>query len=163
MKDHEPDRNITNCPGNEGQLIGTVPVPSVYSSDKVCKVEPECSEKKTETPGHHSSPPTRPAEDVVHNIETLCKFMVNVGPQFENLARMKEANNPSFSFLFGGEPGSAAAIGYDYFKWMKRKYRFESDNSELGFSTQGSALQNSGGESKSSSPAESDMDMDGII
>ncbi|CAA6657363.1 unnamed protein product [Spirodela intermedia] len=161
MKDHDQDSNIINGSGNDSQLIGSVPVPSGHTSDKVCKVETEYSGKKKETPSLHSSPPTRPAEDVVHNIETLCKFMVNVGPQFENLARMKEVNNPSFSFLFGGEPGSAAAIGYDYFKWMKRKYRFESDNSELGFSIQASAQpQSSAGERKSLSPAESDMDMD---
>ncbi|XP_020104110.1 uncharacterized protein LOC109721104 [Ananas comosus] len=67
-------------------------------------------------------PPPKPAEkEVVRNIEVLCQYIAKVGHDFENLARVKEAGNPQFSFLFGGEPGSAAAIGHEYFQWMKRK------------------------------------------
>ncbi|PKA49728.1 Zinc finger CCCH domain-containing protein 55 [Apostasia shenzhenica] len=66
--------------------------------------------------------PPRPDEVVVRNIEALCRFIVKVGPDFENMVRTKEAANPQFAFLFGGERGSAAAIGHEYFQWMKRKY-----------------------------------------
>ncbi|XP_020572890.1 uncharacterized protein LOC110019536 [Phalaenopsis equestris] len=67
-------------------------------------------------------PPPRPDEVVVRSIEVLCQFIVKVGPDFEITARAKEVGNPHFSFLFGGEPGSAAAIGHEYFQWMKKKY-----------------------------------------
>lgn len=77
---------------------------------------------KAEVSGDLSSSPAKPAdEEMVRNIEVLCRFIVNVGPDFENLARNKEVGNPQFAFLFGGEPGSHAAIGYEYFQWMKRK------------------------------------------
>ncbi|KAI0525181.1 hypothetical protein KFK09_004573 [Dendrobium nobile] len=67
-------------------------------------------------------PPPRPDEGVVRSIEVLCQFIAKVGPDFENIARSKEAGNPHFTFLFGGEPGSAAAIGHEYFQWVKKKY-----------------------------------------
>eukprot|EP01018_Ginkgo_biloba_P035965 Gb_19122 [translate_table: standard] len=41
------------------------------------------------------------------------------------MARAKEAGNPKFAFLFGGEPGSDAAIGFAYFQWMKMKCDLE--------------------------------------
>ncbi|XP_058070475.1 uncharacterized protein LOC131219386 [Magnolia sinica] len=71
-------------------------------------------------------PPPKPVdEEVVRNIEVLCQFIAKVGPEFENLARTKEAGNPKFAFLFGGEPGSAAAVGHEYFRWMKKKCHLE--------------------------------------
>ncbi|KAH9318097.1 hypothetical protein KI387_019866, partial [Taxus chinensis] len=67
-------------------------------------------------------PPPKPAdEEVVYHIETLCQFVIRNGPEFENMARAREAGNPKFAFLFGGEPGSDAAIGFAYFQWMKMK------------------------------------------
>ncbi|XXG55536.1 hypothetical protein AAC387_Pa03g3187 [Persea americana] len=72
------------------------------------------------------SPPPKPVEEeIARNIEVLCQFIAKLGPDFENLARTKESDNPKFAFLFGGEPGSAAAIGHEYFLWMKRKCELE--------------------------------------
>ncbi|KAJ6827811.1 uncharacterized protein M6B38_365130 [Iris pallida] len=121
--------------------------------------------------GDFASPPPKPADkEVVRNIEVLCDFIVKVGPHFENLARTNEAGNPRFAFLFGGEPGSAAAIGHEYFQWMKRKYLSEVDSRKeqekngsmssalkLGGSSQFSNLEHMGA---AVSPAGSDMDME---
>ncbi|XP_072978392.1 uncharacterized protein [Typha angustifolia] len=77
------------------------------------------------------SPPPKPVEEeVVRNIEVLCQFIAKVGPDFENFARTKEVGNPQFSFLFGGKPGSAAAIAREYFQWVKRKYCLEPNLSQ---------------------------------
>lgn len=103
---------------------------------------------KGETSRDLSLPPPKPTnEEVVHNIEVLCKFMVNIGPHFENLARTKEAGNPTFSFLFGGEPGSDASIGHEYFQWMKRNVLLPKDSLK--------------DRDQNVSPAASDMDMEG--
>ncbi|XP_059067983.1 uncharacterized protein LOC131036718 isoform X2 [Cryptomeria japonica] len=67
-------------------------------------------------------PPPKPMdEEVVNHIETLCQFVIRNGPEFESMARAREAGNPKFAFLFGGEPGSDASIGFAYFQWMKMK------------------------------------------
>ncbi|KAK1297653.1 Zinc finger CCCH domain-containing protein 36 [Acorus calamus] len=120
------------------------------------------------------SPPPKPlVEEVVHNIEVLCQYIANVGPHFENMVRQKEASNSRFSFLFGGEPGSAAAIGHEYFQWMKRKYCLES-GSRKSFAQSHSSLKSSdgGGFAQASSLAEegacvssadSDMEMEDDI
>ncbi|KAK1307105.1 hypothetical protein QJS10_CPA10g02000 [Acorus calamus] len=120
------------------------------------------------------SPPPKPlVEEVVHNIEVLCQYIANVGPHFENMVRQKEASNSRFSFLFGGEPGSAAAIGHEYFQWMKRKYCLES-GSRKSFEQSHSSLKSSdgGGFAQASSLAEegacvssadSDMEMEDDI
>ncbi|KAJ4961322.1 hypothetical protein NE237_021232 [Protea cynaroides] len=71
-------------------------------------------------------PPKPPAEEVVRKIEVLCQFIAKNGPDFEDMARKREFGNPEFAFLFGGEPGSGAAIAHDYFQWMKRKSLSES-------------------------------------
>lgn len=86
----------------------------------------ECASPKADALATLPSPPPKPAEEeIVRNIEVLCQFIAKVGPDFENLARIKESENPKFAFLFGGEPGSAAAIGHQYFLWMKRKCELE--------------------------------------
>lgn len=79
------------------------------------------------------TPPQKPIDDeVVRNIEVLSQFVAKNGPQFENMARDKQAGNPKFSFLFGGEPGSDAAIGQDYFHWFKMKCQMEQSTSRKG-------------------------------
>lgn len=57
---------------------------------------------------------------MVKNIEILSGFVAKNGPQFEDMARQKQADDPKFGFLFGGEPGSEAAIGKTYYEWRKR-------------------------------------------
>uniref|UniRef100_A0A1D1YB41 Zinc finger CCCH domain-containing protein 55 n=1 Tax=Anthurium amnicola TaxID=1678845 RepID=A0A1D1YB41_9ARAE len=159
MKDPEPVSPIEG-PRDATQLIGDV---VVHSGPARVNDEVEYSTNKEESPAHLSPPPPRPADEVVHNIEALCKFMTTVGPQFEDLARAKEIGNPGFSFLFGGEPGSAAAIGYEYFQWVKRKSQFEPElcnlPEEIVLSQTHSKPQSSIDEIKAS-PAESDMEMD---
>eukprot|EP00252_Welwitschia_mirabilis_P025273 TRINITY_DN781_c0_g1_i2.p1 TRINITY_DN781_c0_g1~~TRINITY_DN781_c0_g1_i2.p1 ORF type:complete len:2381 (-),score=519.94 TRINITY_DN781_c0_g1_i2:234-7376(-) len=67
-------------------------------------------------------PPQKPSDETLaRNIEILAQFVAKNGQQFEDMARAREALNPKFSFLFGGEPGSEAAIGAEYFRWMKSK------------------------------------------
>lgn len=109
-------------------------------------------------------PPPKPNEDVARNIEVLCQFIAKVGPEFENLARTKETGNPKFAFLFGGAPGTAAAVGYEYFQWRKKKYLLEMEShknperpSEMVNSFQSGNFEN---EDVVSSPAASDMDME---
>jgi len=57
---------------------------------------------------------------MLKNIDILSGFVVKNGPQFEDMARQKQANDPKFGFLFGGEPGSEAALGKAYYEWKKR-------------------------------------------
>lgn len=84
------------------------------------------SSLKADVSADISSPPPKPAEEeIVRNIEVLCQFIAKIGPEFENMARTKEAGNPKFAFLFGGEPGSDAAVAHGYFLWMKRKCELE--------------------------------------
>ncbi|XP_011623975.1 uncharacterized protein LOC18435787 isoform X1 [Amborella trichopoda] len=116
--------------------------------------------------------PPKPFDgEMVKNIEILCQFIAKVGPDFEKMARTKEAGNSKFAFLFGGEPGSNAAIGHEYFQWMKMKSRFEAnyskpsegrDQSLMPSETSGTSLRLGGvvDEDISASPAVSDMDME---
>lgn len=67
-------------------------------------------------------PPPKPTDErILQKIEVLCQFIAKNGPDFEDKARKNESGNPEFAFLFGGEPGSEAAIAHDYFLWMKKK------------------------------------------
>lgn len=79
-------------------------------------------------------PPPRPNDpEVVRNIEVLAPFAVKHGPQFELLAKTKKADDPTFAFIFGGSPGTEAAIGYEFYEWKKRclkKQKFAQDGSD---------------------------------
>ncbi|XP_008785609.2 uncharacterized protein LOC103704197 isoform X1 [Phoenix dactylifera] len=149
-----PARSGENAPVTGSSHIGEVD----DAGKKVPLVEREVT-------GDLPPPPPKPVEEeVVRNIEVLCQFIAKVGPEFENLACTKEAGNPKFAFLFGGAPGSAAAVGYEYFQWVKRKYRFEMEShkdperpSEMENSLQSGNLEN---EVAVSSPSASDMDME---
>jgi len=78
-------------------------------------------------------PPQKPIDDdMVRNIEVLSQFVAKNGPLFESMARDKQAGNSKFSFLFGGEPGSEAAIGQAYFHWFKMKCQIEQSTSGQG-------------------------------
>ncbi|KAL3529662.1 hypothetical protein ACH5RR_008984 [Cinchona calisaya] len=118
-------------------------------------------------------PPPKPADDrTVRSIQVLCQFIAKNGPEFENMTRRKEFENPEFKFLFGGESGSEAAVAHEYFLWSKRKHL-------LGFRSvgkQGSddlSLTPLAGSSSHliikkdvdvpNSPADSDMDMEDDI
>lgn len=57
--------------------------------------------------------------EMLKNIEILSGFVAKNGPQFEDMARQKQADDPKFGFLFGGEPGTEAAIGKAYYEWRK--------------------------------------------
>ncbi|XP_057465596.1 uncharacterized protein LOC130755236 isoform X1 [Actinidia eriantha] len=117
-------------------------------------------------------PPPKPEEEkVVRRIEVLCRFIAKSGPSFEDMARQKECGNPEFEFLFGGEPGSEAAVAHEYFEWMKNKCvlacksQHEHNNLTLrplriGTSMQTSILMDA---DVSHSPCDSDMDMEDDI
>lgn len=69
-----------------------------------------------------SPPPPKPTDErIVQKVEVLCQFIAKNGPEFEDKARQNEFGKPGFEFLFGGEPGSEAAIAHDYFMWRKKK------------------------------------------
>lgn len=76
-------------------------------------------------------PPQMPSDiEVVQNIELLSEFVVRNGPEFENMARARQAGNPKFAFLFNGAAGTDAAIGYRYFQWMKMKLELQMKNGQ---------------------------------
>lgn len=67
-------------------------------------------------------PPCRPTEDkIVQKIEALCQLIAGNGPGIEDKTRQDEHKNPEYAFLFGGDPGTEAAISHEFFLWMKKK------------------------------------------
>ncbi|XP_065045006.1 uncharacterized protein LOC135677057 isoform X2 [Musa acuminata AAA Group] len=141
---------------------GTFPTVEAFSAEKKISWTGESSR---ELP----SPPPKPIEQVVRNIEVLCQFIAKIGPNFENMAREKEVGNPRFAFLYGGQPGSDAAIGYEYFQWMKKKCCLQMEQSKepekicASFKPSEEAFSESvyaHSEAAISSPASSDMDME---
>ncbi|KAI4340155.1 hypothetical protein MLD38_025020 [Melastoma candidum] len=82
------------------------------------------------------APPQPKQKEVIKRIEVLCQFIARNGSNFEDMARKREKGNSEFEFLFGGEPGSDAALAHDYFQWMKKKYLSAANSSNEGkFST----------------------------
>ncbi|KAJ7515650.1 hypothetical protein O6H91_22G022100 [Diphasiastrum complanatum] len=75
-------------------------------------------------------PPLPSDPEVVKNIEVLATFVAKNGPQFEDMARIKQANDPKFRFLFGGEAGSEAFIGYNFYEWKKHDLLSKSASAE---------------------------------
>ncbi|KAI3504702.1 hypothetical protein L1887_26373 [Cichorium endivia] len=97
-------------------------------------------------------PPPKPRDEkTVRKIEVLCQYIAKNGNEFEDMTCQKEVDNPEFNFLFGGEPGSEAAISHEYYKWMKKKY----SSSEL--------LVERHNKDTPLSPDNSDMDMEDDI
>ncbi|KAL2650442.1 hypothetical protein R1flu_018570 [Riccia fluitans] len=91
--------------------------PSLPTSDGSFRSEPNC-----EPP----PPPPAPKDaEVLKNLELLACFVVKNGPRFEDMARYKQADNPKFAFLFGGQRGTEAAIGHDYYEWKKVQLAWE--------------------------------------
>ena len=71
-------------------------------------------------------PPPQPAEEkTVLKIEALCQLIAGNGPDIEDNVCREEFQNPEYQFLFGGDPGTEAAISHAYFLWMKKKYNLE--------------------------------------
>lgn len=116
-------------------------------------------------------PPLKPKEErVTRKIEVLCQYIARNGPRFEDMTRKVELGNPEFEFLFGGVPGSEAAVAHEYFLWMKKKcgkqhsdsslrtFQEEQHNDSRLFQTE--SLMDAG---LSQSPADSDMDMEDDI
>lgn len=118
-------------------------------------------------------PPPRPRDEkIVRKIEVLCQYIAKNGHEFEDMTRQKEVDNPEFKFLFGGAPGSEAAISHEYFKWMKKNCSSSelldgrhNRNISLEPSEVGSSRQPDGSMHAdiSHSPAGSDMDMEDDI
>ncbi|KAL1108510.1 hypothetical protein V6Z11_D03G114800 [Gossypium hirsutum] len=86
------------------------------------------------------------------------------------MVRKNESEKPDYAFLYGGEPGSEAAIAHDFFRWMKKKSMFACKLDEQ----QGvSSLRPSGKESSEQAchlvaaashlPDDSDMEMEDDI
>ncbi|XP_048135834.1 uncharacterized protein LOC115743462 [Rhodamnia argentea] len=72
----------------------------------------------------HPAPPKPADKNIMKRIETLYQFIAKNGPGFEDMTRTRESANPEFKFLFGGEPGSDAAVAHEYYQWTKKKYTF---------------------------------------
>ncbi|KAK9080397.1 hypothetical protein SSX86_000155 [Deinandra increscens subsp. villosa] len=110
-------------------------------------------------------PPPPRDEKTVRKIEVLCQYIAKNGKEFEEMTCQKEVGNPDFEFLFGGVPGSEAAISHEYFKWMKRKCLSNvllegGHNRDLSLKP---SVVGSLHEDISHSPAGSDMDMEDDI
>ncbi|XP_040988391.1 uncharacterized protein LOC121235985 isoform X2 [Juglans microcarpa x Juglans regia] len=114
-------------------------------------------------------PPPKPSEKkVVQNIEDLCHLISKNGNNVEDMAHINESKNPEFAFLYGGEPGSEAAIAHEYFLWMRKKCILAYKTCEL---QSGSSLRPLKNESSTQpdhlivgsgrySPTDSDMEME---
>ncbi|TKY73292.1 Zinc finger CCCH domain-containing protein 55 [Spatholobus suberectus] len=71
-------------------------------------------------------PPPKPTEEkTMKNIEALCHLISEKGADIEDKIRQDEFQNPEYAFLFGGDPGTEAAISHTYFLWMKKKYNLD--------------------------------------
>ncbi|RDX82474.1 Zinc finger CCCH domain-containing protein 55, partial [Mucuna pruriens] len=71
-------------------------------------------------------PPPKPTEEkTVQKIEALCQLIAEKGADIEDKIRQDEFQNPEYAFLFGGDPGTEAAISHTYFLWMKNKYNLD--------------------------------------
>ncbi|XP_059077312.1 uncharacterized protein LOC131057751 isoform X2 [Cryptomeria japonica] len=106
-----PQSPIINAPLSLGPPLLAAPV--------------QVSQGLLTAPSLLSQPPRPKDDEIIRNIEILVQFVLKNGPEFENMARAKQAGNPKFSFLFGGELGSDAAIGYEYYQWLKRKSQLD--------------------------------------
>lgn len=71
-------------------------------------------------PPPFSCPPRPNDPEVVRNIEVLAAFVVKHGAQFEQMAQTKKAEDPKFTFLVGGSPGTEAAVGHEFYEWKKK-------------------------------------------
>lgn len=103
-------------------------------------------------------PPKPKEERIVQKIEDFCQLIAKDGSSYEEMARLKEYENPEFKFLFGGEPESEAAIAHEYFLWKKKQSLLacESDRIQPAMSTNRSMVT-----TEPHSPADSDMEMEG--
>lgn len=121
-------------------------------------------------------PPVPKDPEMLKNIEILSSFVVKNGPQFESMARAKQSGDPKFAFLFGGERGTDAALGFDFYNWKKEHLMWVEgrargaapvvDQSQQPSRPTEPILQvKSAGVSHDSphSPAGSDMDMEGTV
>ncbi|KAL3016117.1 hypothetical protein AAZX31_06G194900 [Glycine max] len=71
-------------------------------------------------------PPPKPTkEKTLEKIEALCQLIAEKGADIEDKIRQDEFQNPEYAFLFGGDPGTEAAISHTYFLWMKKKYNLD--------------------------------------
>ncbi|XVF11772.1 hypothetical protein REPUB_Repub08aG0057000 [Reevesia pubescens] len=68
-----------------------------------------------------STAPKPTDQNVIERIEVLCLDIAKNGPDYEDMVRKNESGKPEYSFLYGGKPGSEAAIAHDFFQWMKKK------------------------------------------
>lgn len=67
--------------------------------------------------GHEvGSEPPQPSSNILRGIRSIAPFVARVGPSFEALAIHKNASNPDFAFLAGGE-------GAEYYRWSVRSLR----------------------------------------
>lgn len=71
-------------------------------------------------------PPPKPTEEkTLQKMEALCQRIAETGAEIEDKFRQDEFQNPEYAFLFGGDPGTEAAISHTYFLWMKKKYNLD--------------------------------------
>lgn len=157
-------------PGFRGQPSrGPPPLPGSPPMEVLHPRPPPIAEQSAPT-GEAPQMPRDP--EMLKNIDILSSFVVKNGSDFENLARQKQAGDPKFGFLFGGEPGSEAAIGRAYYEWKKnallvtfRPQHSESQAPQLPQQSpqMGKADVFSPINGAPVSPAGSDMDMEGML
>ncbi|XP_038687871.1 uncharacterized protein LOC119987150 isoform X1 [Tripterygium wilfordii] len=112
-------------------------------------------------------PPPKPQEEkLVQRIEALCQSIAKNGSDYEDMALQNKSGDSEFEFMFGGEPGSEAAIAHDFFLWMKKKYmlarlnEWKSDSSSKTFAVDDKKMMVVVG---FHSPTDSDMEMEDDI
>ncbi|CAJ1975401.1 unnamed protein product [Sphenostylis stenocarpa] len=109
-------------------------------------------------------PPPKPTEETIQKIEALCQLIAENGADIEDKIRRDEFQNPEYEFLFGGEPGTEAAISNTYFLWMKKKYNLDNGwhenkrQSEMVYSSSKRYIQH-----VATVNADSDMEMEALI
>jgi hypothetical protein len=63
-------------------------------------------------PPSHSTAPLPSSPEVKATIDKFVSYVVRSGPELENMVRIKQQNNPAFSWLFGGPD-------MDYYLWRQ--------------------------------------------
>lgn len=68
-----------------------------------------------------AAPAVPPSSDkILHNINTLARYVSKNGPAFEDIARQRNSTDPSFAFLRGGE-------GAAYYTWKVQQLASSTD------------------------------------
>nr|KYP49533.1 Zinc finger CCCH domain-containing protein 55 [Cajanus cajan] len=106
------DPNSLKVPGLQLKAVDSV--------DRVVASHPSGADRDEDLP-----PPKPTEEKTLQKMEALCQRIAETGAEIEDKIRQDEFQNPEYAFLFGGDPGTEAAVSHTYFLWMKKKYNLD--------------------------------------